>query len=130
MPHSNQVREFTLSEKGVQLTDVYIGEGRVFTGSARQAQEARDRADALARRQDIERKRRDLEGRMKTTEMQFDVLRTRIEQDRQELDMILEQEKIRDAARTFDRRQQSEVRKADQAEEEGGAGIRRMKKAS
>ena len=123
MSHSNQVREFTLSEKGIILTDVYIGEGRVFTGSARQAQEAKDRADAMARQQELERKRRDLERRLKAAESQSEALRAQMEQDRQELEMILEQEKLREEARSLDRRRQLEIRKADQAEETAGRKI-------
>jgi circadian clock protein KaiC len=40
MSHSNQVREFVLSDKGIKLTDVYIGPSGMLTGSARVAQEA------------------------------------------------------------------------------------------
>jgi signal transduction histidine kinase len=45
MGHSNQVREFVLSDTGIQLTDVYTGQGGMLAGSARAAQEARERAD-------------------------------------------------------------------------------------
>jgi circadian clock protein KaiC len=37
MPHSNQVREFILSGRGVRLLDVVRYEGRVLVGSARAA---------------------------------------------------------------------------------------------
>jgi circadian clock protein KaiC len=47
MSHSNQVREFILSDNGAQLRDVYIGSGLVLTGSSRVAQEAHDKALAL-----------------------------------------------------------------------------------
>ena len=50
MAHSNQVREFVLSERGVELRPAYLGPAGVLTGSARVAQEARDRAAAAARR--------------------------------------------------------------------------------
>jgi circadian clock protein KaiC len=58
MPHSNQVREFVMSERGIDIIDVYRGSGGVLTGAARHAQEAQDRADALVRRQEAERRRR------------------------------------------------------------------------
>jgi len=50
MAHSNQVREFRLSDSGIELVDPYTGPGRVRTGSARKKQEARDRARAAGRR--------------------------------------------------------------------------------
>ncbi|OGW39185.1 MAG: hypothetical protein A2010_11875 [Nitrospirae bacterium GWD2_57_9] len=127
MSHSNQVREFTLSGNGVELTDVYIGEGRVFTGSARQAQEDRDRAEAIARQQEMERKRRELERRLKAAEAQSEVLKMQLEQDKQELDTILKQENLREEARVLDRKRQEEIRKADQAPEDKR---RQLKKAS
>jgi circadian clock protein KaiC len=49
MPHSNQVREFVLTDQGVQLLDVYVGPSGLLTGSARIAQAARERAEAQAR---------------------------------------------------------------------------------
>ena len=35
MPHSNQVREFVLSARGIDLIDVYVSGSQVLTGSAR-----------------------------------------------------------------------------------------------
>ena len=37
MAHSNQIREFLLSDQGVVLRDAYLGRGEVLTGSARVA---------------------------------------------------------------------------------------------
>jgi circadian clock protein KaiC len=56
MAHSNQIREFLLTSEGVKLVAPYLGTGRVLTGSARLAQEAREKEDALAR--DMENERR------------------------------------------------------------------------
>lgn len=71
MAHSNQIREFVLTNHGVQLLDVYVGPAGLLTGSARIAQAARQRADALERKQvlestklDVERKREQLEAQI------------------------------------------------------------------
>jgi circadian clock protein KaiC len=56
MNHSNQLREFMLSGRGVGLKDVYLGSQGVLTGSARLAQEGRDRDAEAARRIDSERR--------------------------------------------------------------------------
>ena len=53
--HSNQVREFVLTDHGVELLDVYVGPGGLLTGKARLAQEAADRVAASRRRQKLER---------------------------------------------------------------------------
>jgi len=55
MNHSNQVREFLLSDEGLQLEDVYLGSRGVLTGSARLAQEALDRTEESRRQYDLER---------------------------------------------------------------------------
>lgn len=41
MAHSNQIREFLLTDHGVQLRDVYVGPSGLLTGTARDAQERR-----------------------------------------------------------------------------------------
>ena len=48
MAHSNQMREFTMSKKGLRLIPAYIGSGGVLTGSSHVAQEARERAAEVA----------------------------------------------------------------------------------
>src|SRR5580700_7002885 len=52
MGHSNQIREFLISDKGVDLVDAYIGPSGVLTGSARAAQNALEKAEALASQQE------------------------------------------------------------------------------
>ena len=49
MAHSNQIREFLLTDRGVKLRDVYVGPGGVLTGSARLAREAEVERDESAR---------------------------------------------------------------------------------
>jgi circadian clock protein KaiC len=43
--HSNQKREYRLTDNGFVVEDVYLGEGDVLTGAARQRQEQRDRLE-------------------------------------------------------------------------------------
>jgi circadian clock protein KaiC len=57
MAHSNQIREFLLTDEGVELADVYVGPQGVLTGSARQAQEAKEASEVLARGEDLEQRR-------------------------------------------------------------------------
>jgi len=44
--HSDQQHEYVITDAGIDLREVYVGEGEVLTGTARQVQEARDRAEA------------------------------------------------------------------------------------
>ena len=43
--HSNQKHEYVITDNGIQIKDVYVGEGEVLTGAARQLQEGKDLAD-------------------------------------------------------------------------------------
>ena len=61
MGHSNQMREFQLTDEGIKLVDVYVGPGAVLTGAARVVQEARDQAQIVSDRQASERRQRELE---------------------------------------------------------------------
>lgn len=81
MAHSNQVREFLLTGRGVELRDVYLGpSGALLTGSARVVLEAQEQAQALLREQEgagrtrtLERKRAALEAQIAALRAEFDV---------------------------------------------------------
>ncbi|MCE5326437.1 MAG: hypothetical protein LLG01_08480, partial [Planctomycetaceae bacterium] len=113
MAHSNQVREFLLSDDGIQLKDVYSGPGAVLTGSARIAQEARDRAQAVSNRQSAARRRRDLEQEETTAAAQLDSLRLRSLALQEELRMLASDEESRLAAVADDRVEMAHARGAD-----------------
>jgi circadian clock protein KaiC len=87
MAHSNQVREFQLTNNGINLVDVYVGPSRVFTGSARIIQEAKDRAKALADQQTAERKKRDLQQEKAGLKAQVEALTQRIDSIDSELNI-------------------------------------------
>lgn len=89
MAHSNQMREFVLTAKGVRLQDVYAGPGAVLTGTARLAQEAQDRVAALTARQEVQRRTRDLAQEQAALEAQAAALGARVaalQAERQTLD--------------------------------------------
>jgi circadian clock protein KaiC len=94
MAHSNQIREFLLTGQGVQLTDVYLGPEGVLTGSARLAQEAREKATAVERSLEIARKRGELARRQQALEAQIAVLQLQFQTDKEamERDIACEQE--------------------------------------
>ncbi len=75
MEHSNQIREFMLTDHGVELRDVYVGPEGVLTGSARLTKEAENRATFLIRNQEVELRRIELERKRTTLEAQIAMLR-------------------------------------------------------
>jgi circadian clock protein KaiC len=81
MNHSNQIREFLLSSKGIKLVDVYLGPAGMLTGSARVALQGQER-DASARQADEnELKLAQLEHKRKAMEAHIEALRAEFEAD-------------------------------------------------
>lgn len=74
MAHSNQIREFLLTDHGVELRDVYVGAAGVLTGSARLTQVAQDQAALRVHDQEVELRRIELERKRTTLEAQIAVL--------------------------------------------------------
>jgi circadian clock protein KaiC len=79
MKHSNQVREFVISDEGLNLVDVYLGPEGVLTGSAREAQRLNEvtsevlRSHALTRKDtEIDRKRKVLESKIASLQEEFE----------------------------------------------------------
>jgi circadian clock protein KaiC len=91
MAHSNQVREFVVTERGIRLVDVYLGPEGVVTGSARLALEAKRRAasaerkDAVARVEDeLARKRKQMEAKMALLRAEYEGEEARLKKDLKE----------------------------------------------
>ncbi|HEY0519781.1 MAG TPA: circadian clock protein KaiC [Ilumatobacteraceae bacterium] len=70
MANSNQIREFLLTDHGIELSDVYVGPQGVLTGSARQAQEAKEQADGAAWLEELEQRRVNLDRRRQSVDAQ------------------------------------------------------------
>lgn len=96
MAHSNQVREFVLSDTGIDLVDVYLGGDRVLTGTARVAQEARERDSLTLRGEDHQRKLRQLASKRKTIEAQIAALQAEAEAETAEVHFVIAQETLQE----------------------------------
>ena len=113
MAHSNQIREFLLTDHGVDLKDVYVGPAGVLTGSARLSQEAREKAERLLRQQEVELKRLDLERKRKAMEAQIAAIRAGFEAEEAEVKKLFGQDKLRQQMIAKDRETMAQMRKAD-----------------
>jgi circadian clock protein KaiC len=76
MKHSNQVREFVMSDRGIDLIDVYLGGDRVLTGSARIAQAEREKLAADLAKRNFENRLAEMDVRRKALEAQIAALRS------------------------------------------------------
>jgi circadian clock protein KaiC len=95
MNHSNQVREFVMTDRGLKLVDVYLGSDRVLTGTARAAQEERERMEADLRQQDQERLLRLLANKQKAIDAQITALRAEAEAEEHEVKYMIAADKLK-----------------------------------
>jgi circadian clock protein KaiC len=91
--NSNQIREFVLTNQGVELRDVYIGASGVLTGSARIAQEALENSQVLTRKHEIELKKREIARKRRALEAQLATIRTDFGSEESEAIKIIEAER-------------------------------------
>jgi circadian clock protein KaiC len=117
MEHSNQVREFRLTREGVELVDVYLGQGQVLTGAARVIQEAQEKAATWIRQQELERKRRDIERKQTVIHSQIAALQAQLETETEELELMMQQEESRQSLVQQDATVIALLRKADKGEQ-------------
>jgi circadian clock protein KaiC len=101
--HSNQVREFRISSKGIRLIPAYIGTAGVLTGSARLAQEAQEEAAELLSQDEIRRQELALNHRRKSLEAQIEALRAGFKAEEQELGWAINKEKNKSLTIASDR---------------------------
>jgi circadian clock protein KaiC len=92
MMHSNQVREFILSSQGVNLVEVYLGGGKVLTGTERINQELEEQSAAKKRQQSFELKKREFEREKHFLQAQIDALQMQLANQDQELTLMMEAE--------------------------------------
>jgi len=90
MAHSNQIREFVMSRHGIRLIEPYLGAEGVLTGSARLAQEAREKEAADEQRLAVARKERFIAQKRLELDAQIEALRARFENDIAELSRDVE----------------------------------------
>jgi circadian clock protein KaiC len=114
MAHSNQIREFLITDEGLKILDVYLGaEGKVLMGSERAAQEAKERAMAVEYGQDVERKKRDLENKLRSLDAQISMLRSEFEMSAGELSKLSSEYELHGKALSNGRKEMARLRKAD-----------------
>lgn len=113
MDHSNQMREFLITSKGVDLIDAYLGSGLVLTGAARTVQEMKEREEALLRAQETKRLEREIERNRKSTEAKINALRIELESREEEVKTLIQHQITNEKILTNDREIMGGMRKAD-----------------
>jgi len=96
MAHSNQIREFRLTDRGIVLNDVYLGPEGMLTGSARVAQELHEKAAARERETELERRRREIARRRAELEAEIEEKKKAFERELKESELRADEAGARD----------------------------------
>jgi circadian clock protein KaiC len=88
MKHSNQVREFIITDSGLNLIDVFVGPDGVLTGSAREYQQLQSQTDDIMvknartrREKEMQRKSNELSSRIASLTSKFEAAKEQMENE-------------------------------------------------
>ncbi|AUD03898.1 circadian clock protein KaiC [Spirosoma pollinicola] len=95
MKHSNQVREFIITDHGINLVDVYLGIEGVLTGSARVAQQLEEETGLVLRKHALSRKDREIERKRLVLEAKIASLQEEFESVQDELNKTYVDDELR-----------------------------------
>ncbi len=129
MEHSNQIREFLLTDNGLHLLDVYLGPEGVLTGSARVSQEQREKAAGTNRRQERHGRQRELERKRRIFKARLAMLRAEFEAEQENIQQTISESESLGEELLQDRGQMVRSRKADSSayRKEGRAKAARVR---
>jgi len=113
MSHSNQVREFTITDKGLSLVDVYLGPDGVLTGSAREAQKLREKTGVALREFAISRKDKEILRRRMMLESKIASLQAEFESTEEELNKIYLEEELKQDIIERNRQEITDIRRGN-----------------
>ena len=88
MGHSNQVREFVITENGIQLLDVELGPNGILTGMARQSHKINRKVSELKLQNELDRKDREISRKRKVLEANIEALKNEFESVQEELSIL------------------------------------------
>jgi circadian clock protein KaiC len=95
MRHSNQVREFVISDEGIRLVDVFLGPDGILTGSAREAQQLMEVTGQVLRTHAVTRKDREIERKRMVLQAKIESLKEEFESVTDELNKSYIEEELR-----------------------------------
>ncbi|WP_245699478.1 circadian clock protein KaiC [Flavobacterium noncentrifugens] len=88
MGHSNQVREFVIGSKGIELLDVEFGPEGILTGAARKSNQLQRTVKAMKLQSDLDRKDREIDRKRKVLEANIAALKNEFESVVEELGIL------------------------------------------
>jgi circadian clock protein KaiC len=110
MQHSNQIREFIITNKGLSLVDVYLGPEGILTGSARETQMMMEETGQVLHTNAVSRKDREVLRKRKLLEAKIESLKTEFESAEEELNKIYIEDELKRGVMNKTRQQMTDLR--------------------
>jgi circadian clock protein KaiC len=114
MKHSNQVREFVISDNGIDLVEVYLGPDGILTGSAREAQILHEKAGQILRNNALSLKDKEIDRKRKILEAKIASLQSEFESAEDQLNKIYIEEDLVKQVTEENRREMLRKRRGEQ----------------
>ncbi|MEN6448904.1 MAG: circadian clock protein KaiC [Thermoguttaceae bacterium] len=119
MAHSNQLREYRITDRGLEILDVYLGGGGTLTGSARLAQEAREKAEEALHEQEHQRRQAEIEAERTAIESQIAALTAKLKATENAMEFAESQEELRRTEMATAHREMARSRQANAVAQAG-----------
>jgi circadian clock protein KaiC len=113
MKHSNQVREFIISDNGIDLVEVYLGPDGILTGSARESQKLTEKAGEILKTNAVNMKDREINRKRKVLEAKIAGLQTEFESAEEELNKIYVEQELMKKITAANREEITKLRRGE-----------------
>lgn len=110
MKHSNQVREFVITDNGLDLVDVFLGPDGVLTGSAREAEKLKEKTGLALKDFAVSRKDKELTRKRMMLESKISSLRAEFESIEDELNKIYLEDELKQQIMEKNREEMTRMR--------------------
>ncbi|HEY0053721.1 MAG TPA: circadian clock protein KaiC [Pedobacter sp.] len=118
MKHSNQVREFVISNEGLTLVDVYLGPDGIMVGSSREAQMLQEAAGLELHGHAISRKDREILRKRKVLESKISNLQSEFESVEEELNKVYFEEELKKQILEKNREEMTKIRRGESGQKD------------
>jgi len=115
MAHSNQIREFVLTSRGIELRDVSLAGGGFHMGASRVEKESQERAAAAARKLELARAEQVIRRKKVLLEGQIAALKVELESEEHDYRRLLSEQANHARRDALDLADLAKARKSDSA---------------
>ena len=110
MKHSNQIREFVISDSGLELVEVFLGPEGVLTGSAREEHKLIEETDSALKTFALTRKDREIKRRTMELEAKVSTIKAEFDSVVDELNKTYQEDELRKTVRQNNREKMKDLR--------------------